>query len=149
MTYAKLTRKQMLDMLEALGIGHDALIGHRDRSYTLRQGYAGTYEEGLNILIRLVGKLQQYTRATILHVHIANKALNQHVDVRFAFQAGGPIPFEIGDRVVARENVPGWWSYLRGKHGQVLSRQPGGCEVQLEGERRTYWLDVEWLRREQ
>ncbi len=85
-TYAKLTRKQVLDLLAAVTIGHDALIGHRDGSFTIRFGYH-------NSPVRAeanVAKLKKYTRAVILRERHARQGLNTFIKIRFAFEEKTP-----------------------------------------------------------
>ncbi len=85
-TYAKLTRKQVLDLLAAVTIGYDALIGHRDGSFTIRFGYHGSpVHAEAN-----VSKLKKYTRAVILRERHARQGLNIFIEVRFAFEEKKP-----------------------------------------------------------
>jgi hypothetical protein len=82
-TYAKLTRKQVLGLLDVAGVWHDALICHRDGSFTIRCGYHGSpVRAEAN-----VAKLKKYTRAVILRERHAHQGLNTFIEVRFAFEA--------------------------------------------------------------
>ncbi len=82
-TYDTLSRNQVLNMLAGLGIWHDALICHRDGSFTIRCGYAGS-----SIMTEAnLAKLTRYTKAHVIQRHHAAAARDPHIDVRFAFIA--------------------------------------------------------------
>lgn len=81
-TYAKLTRKQVVDLLAAVTVKRDALICHRDGSFTIRCGYHGS-----PILAQAnVSALKKYTRAIIISERHARQGLNTFIEVRFAFE---------------------------------------------------------------
>jgi hypothetical protein len=81
-TYTKLTRKQVIDLLFAIGVKRDALICHRDGSFTIRCGYHKS-----SILAEAnVNALKKYTRAIILRERHARQGLNTFIEVRFAFE---------------------------------------------------------------
>lgn len=86
--YAKLTRKQVLDLVHAIGLRHDALIHHRDGSFTLWCYYppGNLRRRGDTLQAALVAALTRYTHAVILRQHHAFRAKCPHVEVRFAFE---------------------------------------------------------------
>jgi hypothetical protein len=86
--YAKLTRHQVLGLLSGLALRHDALIQHRDGSFTLRCYYppSNLRRRGDTLQESLVSTLTRYTHAVILRQHHAYRAAYPHVEVRFAFE---------------------------------------------------------------
>jgi hypothetical protein len=82
-TYAQLTRREVLDLLFHSTVWHDALICHRDGSFTLRCGY---YEDP-TLAEMSIAALKKNTRAVILRERHVRQGLNTFIEIRFAFEA--------------------------------------------------------------
>jgi hypothetical protein len=80
--YDKLSRQDMLRLLAAARVQHDALICRRDGSCTVRLGYTDDLMAAVNATL---GKLQKNTRAEILGLHTGQRGLDKYFEVRFAF----------------------------------------------------------------
>ncbi|NDJ76980.1 MAG: hypothetical protein GYB65_12060, partial [Chloroflexi bacterium] len=83
LTYDKLTRDQALLLLDVAGLWHDALICHRDGSFTVRCGYWGEPEEGQTLLLDLAGRLTTRTRAIITHMRHTRGETDMYIELRF------------------------------------------------------------------
>jgi len=81
--YAKLPRKQVKALLEAIDVPHDELVCHRDGTFTIRQHY---FYGGDHYRRRMVGPLQRYTHATILRAREVFWTRETVVEVHFAFE---------------------------------------------------------------
>jgi hypothetical protein len=82
-TYAQLTRREVLAQLWFATVWHDALICHRDGSFTIRCGY----HQNAASAEMSIAALKKNTRAVILRERHVRQGLNTFIEVRFAFEA--------------------------------------------------------------
>ena len=148
MNYDTISRKQMLTLLNFFEITHDALICHRDGSFTLRQGYApGDYQDAQRRMIQVVDTLTRMTKALVVHMQHTHDARDPHLELRFGFVDSAAPRFAEGAQVRVNDQPPARWAYLTGRSGIVhdFVPIPENYLVRLDGQDAPMWLDAEWL----
>jgi hypothetical protein len=81
----QLTRKQITGLLSLVTIGYDALIEHRDHSWTLRAGYwPNRAAKGNALQAQIVTRLTRYTKITVLDTRLVERTRCPRVEIHFA-----------------------------------------------------------------
>jgi hypothetical protein len=83
--YEKLTRKQMVTLVGFCGVAYDALVEHRDHSWTVKAGYwPNRTRKGSALQAQLTERLTRYTKITVLDMHLVTRTRHPRVEIHFA-----------------------------------------------------------------
>ncbi len=83
--YEKLTRKQTISLLSLVTIGYDALIEHRDHSWTIKAGYwPNRARKGQALQTQITTRLTRYTKITVLETRLVERTRYPRVEIHFA-----------------------------------------------------------------
>jgi hypothetical protein len=83
----KLTRQQITGLLSLVTIGYDALIEHRDHSWTVKAGYwPNRAAKGNALQAQIVTRLTRYTKITVLDTRLVTRTRCPRVEIHFAVE---------------------------------------------------------------